>query len=121
MSRLSIPTPNRAQTVVESMYRDVNKCIKCMRCVQICDKVQSLSVWDVSGSCSRTTIDVSGNRVMKESDRGAPRTGRHRKTADVYLLLLKIRRCGRFIRNTWMHPVPTRQSGCSIVTTRHDR
>ena len=50
------------------LYRDTNKCIKCMRCVQVCDKVQSLSVWDVSGSGSRTTIDVSGNRFIKESD-----------------------------------------------------
>lgn len=50
------------------LYRDANKCIKCMRCVQICDKVQSLSIWDVSGSGSRTTIDVSGNRFIKESD-----------------------------------------------------
>lgn len=55
-------------TTTFPLYRDVNKCIKCMRCVQVCDKVQSLSVWDVSGSGSRTTIDVSGNRFIKEAD-----------------------------------------------------
>ena len=55
-------------TTTFPLYRDANKCIKCMRCVQICDKVQSLSVWDVSGSGSRTTIDVSENRFIKESD-----------------------------------------------------
>lgn len=55
-------------TTTFPLYRDTNKCIKCMRCVQVCDKVQSLSVWDVSGSGSRTTIDVSGNRFIKESD-----------------------------------------------------
>ena len=55
-------------TTTFPLYRDTNKCIKCMRCVQVCDKIQSLSVWDVSGSGSRTTIDVSGNRVIKESD-----------------------------------------------------
>ena len=55
-------------TTTFPLYRDVNKCIKCMRCVQICDKIQSLSVWDVSGSGARTTIDVSGNRVIKEAD-----------------------------------------------------
>lgn len=55
-------------TTTFPLYRDVNKCIKCMRCVQICDKVQSLSVWDVSGSGSRTTIDVSGHRFIKEAD-----------------------------------------------------
>jgi len=55
-------------TTTFPLCRDVNKCIKCMRCVQICDKIQSLSVWDVSGSGARTTIDVSGNRVIKEAD-----------------------------------------------------
>ena len=55
-------------TTTFPLYRDVNKCIKCMRCVQVCDKMQSLSVWDVSGSGSRTTIDVSGNRFIKEAD-----------------------------------------------------
>ena len=39
-----------------------------MRCIQVCDKVQTLSIWDVSGTGGRTMIDVSGNRVMKDSD-----------------------------------------------------
>ena len=30
--------------------------------------MQSLSVWDISGSGARTTIDVSGNRVIKQAD-----------------------------------------------------
>ena len=47
-------------TTTFPLYRDVNKCIKCMRCIQVCDKVQSLSVWDISGIGCRTTIDVSG-------------------------------------------------------------
>ena len=35
------------------LIRDSAKCIKCMRCIQICDKVQKLSVWDVEGTGSR--------------------------------------------------------------------
>ena len=70
------------------LQRDSSKCIKCMRrvaicekvqhcavwdftcmrCIQVCDKVQTLSIWDVSGTGGRTMIDVSGNRVMKDSD-----------------------------------------------------
>ena len=57
-----------AWTTTFPLYHDYNKCIKCMRCIQICDKVQSLSIWDVAGTGSRTTIDVSGNRVIKDSD-----------------------------------------------------
>ena len=57
-----------AWTTTFPLYHDYNKCIKCMRCIQICDKVQSLSIWDVSGTGGRTTVDVSGNRVIKDSD-----------------------------------------------------
>ncbi|MBQ2147059.1 MAG: (2Fe-2S)-binding protein, partial [Firmicutes bacterium] len=50
------------------LVRDMAKCIKCMRCVQICDKVQDMHIWDVEGTGSRTNIDVSHNRSIKESD-----------------------------------------------------
>lgn len=57
-----------AWTTTFPLYHDYNKCIKCMRCVQICDKVQSLSIWDVAGTGGRTQVDVSNNRVIKDSD-----------------------------------------------------
>ena len=50
------------------LIRDNTKCIKCMRCIQICDKVQSLSVWDVVNTGSRTTVNVSGNRPIEAAD-----------------------------------------------------
>ena len=50
------------------LIRDAAKCIKCMRCVQICDKIQTLNIWDVSGTGSHTTVDVSHNLEIKESD-----------------------------------------------------
>lgn len=50
------------------LIRDNTKCIKCMRCIQICDKVQSLSVWDVVNTGSRTTVNVSGNRPIEDAD-----------------------------------------------------
>ena len=50
------------------LVRDMAKCIKCMRCVQICDKVQDMHIWDVEGTGSRTNIDVSHNRHIKDSD-----------------------------------------------------
>ena len=50
------------------LIRDSAKCIKCMRCVQICDKVQGLGVWDVEGTGSRTTVNVSRLRSIEEAD-----------------------------------------------------
>lgn len=48
------------------LIRDSRKCIKCMRCIQVCDKVQGLKIWDVTGTGSRTTVGVSGNRDIEE-------------------------------------------------------
>ncbi len=50
------------------LVRDMAKCIKCMRCVQVCDKIQDMHIWDVEGTGSRTNIDVSHNRNIKDSD-----------------------------------------------------
>ncbi len=48
--------------------KDAGKCIKCMRCVQVCDKIQDLHIWDVQNTGSRTTVDVAMNKCIEESD-----------------------------------------------------
>lgn len=50
------------------LLRNYEKCIKCMRCIQICDKVQNMHVWDLANTGSRTTVDVTENRILEESD-----------------------------------------------------
>ena len=50
------------------LIRQESKCIKCMRCIQVCDKIQTLNVWDVSGTGSRVSVDVSHNRTIREAD-----------------------------------------------------
>ncbi|MCF2554088.1 [FeFe] hydrogenase, group A [Faecalicatena contorta] len=50
------------------LIRDSAKCIKCMRCVQVCDKVQALNIWDVEGTGSRTTVNVAGHKNIEEAD-----------------------------------------------------
>lgn len=49
------------------LIRDSSKCVKCMRCIQVCDKVQSLNIWDVEGTGSRTTVNVSGHKKINEA------------------------------------------------------
>ena len=49
------------------IVREASKCIKCMRCVQVCDKIQGMNIWDVAGTGSRTTVDVSYNRYLKNT------------------------------------------------------
>lgn len=50
------------------LIRDASKCIKCMRCVQICDKVQELKIWDVINTGKRTSVGVSRRKQITESD-----------------------------------------------------
>ncbi|MBO6134798.1 MAG: iron hydrogenase small subunit [Lachnospiraceae bacterium] len=46
------------------LIRDFTRCVKCMRCVQVCDKVQSLNVWDVVNTGVRTTVNVRENKKI---------------------------------------------------------
>ncbi len=48
------------------LIRDSKKCVQCMRCIQICDKVQGLKIWDVTGTGSRTTVNVADNKKISE-------------------------------------------------------
>ena len=50
------------------IVREASKCIKCMRCVQVCDKVQGMHIWDVIGTGSRSTVGVATKRALKNTD-----------------------------------------------------
>lgn len=40
------------------LIRDNSRCINCMRCVSVCEKIQTMRVWDVSGTGARTHVGV---------------------------------------------------------------
>jgi len=50
------------------LIRDSSKCIDCMRCMMLCEKVQSLGVWDTRGSAVHLTLGVAGNKTIEESE-----------------------------------------------------
>ena len=50
------------------IVREASKCIKCMRCVQVCGKIQGMNIWDVTGTGSRTTVDVSYSHSLKDTN-----------------------------------------------------
>lgn len=49
------------------LLRANDKCIKCMRCVQICDNIQGMHIWDVVNTGSRTTVNVAKNKTIQET------------------------------------------------------
>lgn len=50
------------------LVRDAAKCIKCMRCIQVCDKIQGLGVWDILNTGKRTSVGVKGNVSISEAN-----------------------------------------------------
>ncbi len=71
LSILDVPfkeeLPNTCWNQEFPLIRDAKKCIKCMRCVQVCDKVQKQQIWDVQNTGSRTTVDVAGYKKIEDS------------------------------------------------------
>ena len=43
------------------LIRDETKCIKCMRCIQVCDQVQNMHVWDLVNTGKRTRVGMVQN------------------------------------------------------------
>ncbi len=50
------------------LIRDSAKCIKCMRCVQVCDKVQGMKVWDILNTGRKTSVGVRANQRIEDVD-----------------------------------------------------
>ncbi len=51
-----------------ALIRENAKCIKCMRCISFCDKVQSLGVWDLLGSGAHTMVGVKEGKNIRSAD-----------------------------------------------------
>lgn len=50
------------------LIRDNEKCIKCMRCIQVCDKISATGIWDLNLSGGRTTVWTKGGANIKDMD-----------------------------------------------------
>ncbi|WP_027868492.1 NADH-dependent [FeFe] hydrogenase, group A6 [Eubacterium sp. AB3007] len=49
------------------LRRTASKCIKCMRCIQVCDKIQDLHIWEMVGTAQRTTVGVRDGKTMDKA------------------------------------------------------
>ncbi len=48
------------------LIRDASKCIQCLRCVNVCDKVQSLKVWSFNGTGRLSQVEVRDGTPFRE-------------------------------------------------------
>ena len=60
--------PERPWDPTLPILRDSSKCIKCLRCVSVCERVQSMGVWEVTGSGAHTTVRIRGGLRMNEAN-----------------------------------------------------
>ena len=49
------------------ILRFENRCVKCMRCVQVCEKMQGVHIWDLVGTGSRTTVGTAEANTLSSS------------------------------------------------------
>ncbi len=50
------------------LIHDASKCIKCMRCVNVCSKIQDMHIWDLEGSGGHAHINVTLGRTITDAD-----------------------------------------------------
>ena len=43
-----------------------SKCIKCLRCINVCDKIQSMGVWEMAGTGTHAIVRVKAGLKMNE-------------------------------------------------------
>ena len=48
------------------LLRDSSKCIQCLRCVNVCEKVQSLGVWAFNGTGRLSQVEVRGGANIRD-------------------------------------------------------
>ena len=48
------------------LIRDGSKCIQCLRCVNVCDKVQSMGVWSLTGTGKHARVEVAGGKSIRD-------------------------------------------------------
>ena len=49
------------------LIRTQSKCVQCMRCVNVCDKIQAMKVWALIGTGSRSKVWVRGGKKFAET------------------------------------------------------
>ena len=49
------------------IIRDNDKCIRCMRCIEVCERVQGLGIWDLTNRATHTAVGTARRRPIGET------------------------------------------------------
>ena len=50
------------------IIRENDKCIKCMRCIKVCESVQGLGIWDLTNRATHTAVGTRGRAPIGKTD-----------------------------------------------------
>lgn len=50
------------------IIRDNDKCIKCTRCIKVCESVQGLGIWDLTNRATHTAVGTRGRAPIGKTD-----------------------------------------------------
>ncbi len=50
------------------IIRENDKCIKCMRCIKVCESVQGLGIWDLTNRATHTAVGTRGRTPIGKTD-----------------------------------------------------
>lgn len=50
------------------LIRDSSRCIKCMRCINVCDKIQSVGIWTLMGTGERARVAVKEDKLIENTE-----------------------------------------------------
>lgn len=59
--------PSKPDDLNPGIYRDMNKCILCGKCVRICDEVQNQHIWAFSNRGMQTSIATAFEKPLKDA------------------------------------------------------
>lgn len=59
--------PSKPDDSDPAIYRDMNKCILCGKCVRICDEVQDQHIWTFSNRGMQTSVTTAFGKSLKDS------------------------------------------------------
>ena len=49
------------------LIRNNDKCIKCLRCINVCDEVQATGVWGIANRAGHANVNVVGGRSIRDT------------------------------------------------------
>lgn len=59
--------PKNTWDIELPFIRKESKCIMCMRCIEVCDKIQGINVWDLIGTGSHSRVGVGKGGTLTEA------------------------------------------------------